>query len=33
LAIVRRIITDHEGQIQAGQNQPKGAVFTFELPV
>jgi two-component system nitrogen regulation sensor histidine kinase NtrY len=33
LAIVRRIITDHEGQIHAGQNQPKGAVFTFELPV
>jgi len=33
LAIVRRIITDHEGQIHASQNQPKGAVFTFELPV
>jgi two-component system nitrogen regulation sensor histidine kinase NtrY len=33
LAIVRRIITDHEGQIQASHNQPKGAVFTFELPV
>jgi two-component system nitrogen regulation sensor histidine kinase NtrY len=33
LAIVRRIITDHEGQIQAGPNHPKGAVFTFELPV
>ncbi|MCS6897238.1 MAG: ATP-binding protein [Nitrospira sp.] len=33
LAIVRRIITDHEGQIQAGNNQPKGAVFTFDLPV
>jgi two-component system nitrogen regulation sensor histidine kinase NtrY len=33
LAIVRRIITDHEGQIQAGHNQPHGAVFTFELPV
>ena len=33
LAIVRRIITDHEGQIQAGHNQPRGAVFTFELPV
>ena len=33
LAIVRRIITDHEGLIQAGNNQPKGAVFTFELPV
>jgi two-component system nitrogen regulation sensor histidine kinase NtrY len=33
LAIVRRIITDHEGHIQAGNNHPKGAVFTFELPV
>jgi len=33
LAIVRRIITDHEGQIQAGNNLPKGAVFTFDLPV
>ncbi len=33
LAIVRRIITDHEGQIQAGNNQPKGASFTFDLPV
>jgi len=33
LAIVRRIITDHEGHIQAGNNLPKGAVFTFELPV
>jgi two-component system nitrogen regulation sensor histidine kinase NtrY len=33
LAIVRRIITDHEGQIQVSQNQPKGAIFTFELPV
>jgi two-component system, NtrC family, nitrogen regulation sensor histidine kinase NtrY len=33
LAIVRRIITDHEGQIQAANNQPKGAVFTFELPI
>ena len=33
LAIVHRIITDHEGQIRAFSNQPKGAVFTFELPV
>jgi len=32
LAIVHRIITDHEGQISALNNQPKGAVFTFELP-
>ncbi|MEX5214518.1 MAG: ATP-binding protein [Nitrospiraceae bacterium] len=33
LAISRRIITDHEGQISAANNQPKGTVFTFELPV
>jgi two-component system, NtrC family, nitrogen regulation sensor histidine kinase NtrY len=33
LAIVHRIITDHDGQIQAANNQLKGAVFTFELPV
>ncbi len=33
LAIVRRIITDHEGLIQAGNNHPRGAVFTFDLPV
>jgi two-component system nitrogen regulation sensor histidine kinase NtrY len=33
LAIVRRIVTDHDGTIQAANNHPKGAVFTFELPV
>ncbi|MBM4123859.1 MAG: HAMP domain-containing protein [Nitrospira sp.] len=33
LAIVQRIITDHDGQIRAANNVPKGAVFTFELPV
>jgi two-component system nitrogen regulation sensor histidine kinase NtrY len=33
LAIVQRIITDHDGQIRAANNQPRGAVFTFELPV
>lgn len=33
LAIVRRIITDHDGQIQVGNHHPKGAVFTFDLPV
>ncbi|HEX9743634.1 MAG TPA: ATP-binding protein [Nitrospiraceae bacterium] len=32
LAIVQRIIMDHEGQIRAGRNEPRGAVFTFELP-
>jgi two-component system nitrogen regulation sensor histidine kinase NtrY len=33
LAIVQRIITDHDGQIRASNNQPKGAVLTFELQV
>ena len=33
LAIVQRIITDHDGQIQAANNEPSGAVFTIELPV
>ena len=33
LAIVHRIITDHNGGIRAENNHPKGAVFTFELPV
>ena len=33
LAIVQRIITDHDGQIRASNNQPRGAVLTFELPV
>ncbi|MEW6542172.1 MAG: ATP-binding protein [Nitrospirota bacterium] len=33
LAIVQRIVTDHDGQIRAANNVPKGAVFTFELPV
>jgi two-component system nitrogen regulation sensor histidine kinase NtrY len=32
LAIVHRIITDHDGVISAANNQPKGAIFTFELP-
>jgi two-component system nitrogen regulation sensor histidine kinase NtrY len=33
LAIVQRIMTDHDGQIRAANNQPRGAVFTLELPV
>jgi two-component system nitrogen regulation sensor histidine kinase NtrY len=33
LAIVHRIITDHDGHIRAANNQPKGALFSFELPV
>ena len=33
LAIVHRIITDHNGSIRAENNHPRGAIFTFELPV
>ena len=33
LAIVQRIITDHDGQIRASNNQPRGTVLAFELPV
>jgi two-component system nitrogen regulation sensor histidine kinase NtrY len=32
LAIVHRIVTDHQGTIQVEDNQPKGTVFTVELP-
>ncbi|MGB0911852.1 MAG: sensor histidine kinase, partial [Nitrospirales bacterium] len=32
LAIVHRIITDHNGSIRAENNDPQGAIFTFELP-
>ncbi len=33
LAIVHRIISDHNGTIHAENNHPKGAVFTFDLPL
>ncbi len=33
LAIVHRIITDHNGSIQAANNKPTGALFTFDLPI
>jgi len=32
LAIVHRIISDHDGRIRAANNVPKGAIFTIELP-
>ncbi len=32
LAIVHRIVTDHHGRITAGDNEPRGTVFTVELP-
>jgi two-component system nitrogen regulation sensor histidine kinase NtrY len=33
LAIVERIIVDHNGSIHAEQNQPHGARFIMELPL
>ncbi len=33
LAIVHRIVTDHNGTIQASNRHPQGAVFLIELPV
>jgi len=33
LAIVERIIVDHNGSIHAEQNQPQGARFIIELPL
>ncbi len=32
LAIVQRIIADHGGFVRASSNQPKGTIFTIELP-
>ncbi len=32
LAIVRRIISDHGGIIRVSDNEPRGTVFTIELP-
>ncbi len=32
LAIVHRIVTDHRGRITTADNQPRGTVFTVELP-
>jgi PAS domain S-box-containing protein len=33
LAICRWIVEAHEGQLWAGHNSPRGAVFTFTLPI
>ncbi len=33
LAIVRRIVAEHGGSIEVGDNQPRGTRFTVELPV
>ena len=33
LAIVHRIITDHQGSIRVEDNRPRGTVFTVELPM
>jgi two-component system nitrogen regulation sensor histidine kinase NtrY len=32
LAIVHRIVTDHQGTIRVEDNEPRGTVFTVELP-
>jgi two-component system nitrogen regulation sensor histidine kinase NtrY len=32
LAIVRRIVAEHGGSIEVGDNAPRGARFTIELP-
>jgi two-component system nitrogen regulation sensor histidine kinase NtrY len=32
LAIVRRIVAEHGGTIEVGENLPSGARFTIELP-
>ena len=32
LAIVRRIIAEHGGNIDVGDNAPRGTRFTIELP-
>ena len=32
LAIVRRIVAEHGGTIEVGENTPTGARFTIELP-
>jgi two-component system, NtrC family, nitrogen regulation sensor histidine kinase NtrY len=33
LAIANKIITDHGGRIVVRDNQPKGSIFTIELPI
>jgi two-component system nitrogen regulation sensor histidine kinase NtrY len=33
LAIVRRIVAEHGGNIDVGDNVPRGTRFTIELPV
>jgi signal transduction histidine kinase len=32
LAIVHRIVADHHGSIRVEDNQPRGTIFTVELP-
>jgi two-component system nitrogen regulation sensor histidine kinase NtrY len=33
LSIVHRIVTDHNSSLHVGDNSPKGAVFTLEIPL
>jgi signal transduction histidine kinase len=32
LAIVRRIVAEHRGSIEVGDNEPRGTRITIELP-
>jgi two-component system nitrogen regulation sensor histidine kinase NtrY len=32
LAIVHRIVSDHNGTIRVSGNLPRGSIFTIELP-
>ena len=32
LAIVHQIVADHSGYVRVNDNQPRGTVFTIELP-
>ena len=32
LAIVRRIVAEHGGSIEVGENSPRGSRFVIELP-
>jgi two-component system nitrogen regulation sensor histidine kinase NtrY len=33
LAIVHRIVSDHNGSIRVSENLPRGSLFTVELPI
>jgi len=33
LAIASRIIAEHRGYLRVGDNEPRGTVFTIEIPI